>query len=73
MPEENDKRDNVEPTRPKYITISDLFLHPNVTTIAEDVRREIAKENADRTVDEHWLRQAQAWNELANKVVGAEE
>ncbi len=58
----------------KYVSVQELFVGSQVTTIAEDVRAEVSAENSGpRPFSQTPAgRVAVAWSGLANKVIGAE-
>ncbi len=64
----------------EYIRADDFFRNASVTTIAEDVRRDIRRENRERnngavTTSEAYRAcgiNGEAWSKLGSQVVGAE-
>lgn len=56
----------------RYMRAEDFFKSPRKTTIAADVRKQMAQEREKTILDMTLLRQQEDWSFLANKVVGAE-
>lgn len=56
----------------QYVRAEDLFKSAQPTTIAQDVRAEIRRQNGDAVLDQEQLRRQEDWSAMANRVVGAE-
>lgn len=56
-----------------YLKVSDFFRSSKATSIAEDVRRDMARERARTVLDLSELRRQEDWSLLAGQVVGAED
>lgn len=56
----------------KYVQVDDFFRSAKMTSIAQDVRAEVLREQCRTMLDMSAVRRQEDWSLLANKTVGAE-